>query len=86
MQASYDARNPAALRELHAKGTHLHEFPRDLMDAAFKVSMQYYQELSARNPAWRKVYEDYNAFRREQNLWFRYAEAGFDEFMQSQKL
>jgi TRAP-type mannitol/chloroaromatic compound transport system substrate-binding protein len=85
MQASYDARNPAALKELHTKGTKLHEFPRDLMTAAFKVSMDYYQELSSKNPAWRKIYADYDAFRRDQNLWFRYAEAGFDEFMQAQK-
>jgi len=48
--------------------------------------MAYYDELSAKNPAWKKVYADYNAFRRDQNLWFRFAEMGFDSFMQEQKL
>ncbi len=86
MQAKYDARNPAALKRLVASGTKLFRFPKDLMDAAFKESMALYSELSASNPNWKKVYEDYSAFRRDQNLWFRFTEAGFDDFMQQQKL
>ncbi|MBT9455017.1 MAG: TRAP transporter substrate-binding protein DctP [Burkholderiaceae bacterium] len=86
MQAKYDAKNPAALRQLVAGGSKLFRFPKDVLDAAFKESMAVYAELSAKNPNWKKVYEDYSAFRREQNLWFRFAEAGFDDFMQSQKL
>ena len=42
--------------------------------------------LSASNPAWKKIYEDFANFRRDQNLWFRFTEAGFDDFMQAQKL
>jgi len=86
VQANYDVKNPQALKELYAGGTKLHAFPRDLMNAAFKASMEYYEELSAKNPAWKKVYTDYNNFRRDQNLWFRFAEMGFDSFMQEQKL
>jgi len=86
MQAKYDARNPAALRQLVAAGTKLQRFPKAVMDAAFKESMAVYSELSAKNPNWKKVYEDYAKFRSEQNLWFRFAEAGFDNFMQQQKL
>jgi len=86
MQAKYDARNPAALRQLVAAGTKLHRFPKDVMDAAFKESMALYSEISAKNPNWKKVYDDYSRFRSEQNLWFRFAEAGFDDFMQQQKL
>jgi TRAP-type mannitol/chloroaromatic compound transport system substrate-binding protein len=86
MQAKYDARNPPALRQLVQGGTKLFRFPKDVMDAAFKESMAIYSELSAKNPNWKKVYEDYSAFRRDQNLWFRFAEAGFDDFMQAQKL
>ena len=41
---------------------------------------------SAPRTRWKKIYEDYSAFRRDQNLWFRFAEAGFDDFMQAQKL
>lgn len=86
MQAKYDAKNPGALRELVKGGTKLFRFPKDVMDAAFKESMAIYAELSSKNPHWKKIYEDYSVFRREQNLWFRFAEAGFDDFMQSQKL
>ena len=86
MQAKYDGRNPAALRSLVSGGTKLFRFPKDVMEAAFKESMAVYSEISAKNPNWKKVYDDYSKFRAEQNLWFRFAEAGFDDFMQQQKL
>jgi TRAP-type mannitol/chloroaromatic compound transport system substrate-binding protein len=56
------------------------------MDAAFKEAMALYSELSAKNPNWKKVYEDYSNFRREANVWFRFTEARFDSYMQSAKL
>jgi TRAP-type mannitol/chloroaromatic compound transport system substrate-binding protein len=86
MQAKYDGRNAVALKQLVAGGTKLVRFPKDLMDAAFKESMALYSELSASNANWKKVYEDYSAFRRDANLWFRFTEAGFDDYMQSAKL
>ena len=86
MQAKYDARNSTALKQLVAGGTKLFRFPKDLMDGAFKASMDVYSELSAKNPAWKKVYEDYAVFRRDANLWFRFTEAAFDDYMQSAKL
>ncbi|MFG6413745.1 TRAP transporter substrate-binding protein [Roseateles sp. DC23W] len=85
-QARYDTKNPAALKQLVASGTKLFRFPKDVMDAAFKESQALYADLSAKNPNWKKVYEDYATFRRDQNLWFRFAEGGFDDFMQAQKL
>lgn len=86
MQAKYDARNPVALKQLVAANTKLVAFPKAVMDAAFKESMAVYDELSSSNPNWKKVYTDYAAFRRDQNLWFRFTEARFDSFMQAQKL
>ena len=86
MQAKYDAKNPAALKQLVAGGSKLFRFPKDVLEAAFKESMALYSDISGKNPNWKKVYEDYSAFRRDQNLWFRFAESGFDDFMQSQKL
>jgi TRAP-type mannitol/chloroaromatic compound transport system substrate-binding protein len=86
MQAKYDARNPAALKQLVGAGTKLRPFPKDVMNAAFKASMEIYEELNAKNENWRKVYADYSKFRAEQNLWFRFTEATFDRFMQEQKL
>jgi TRAP-type mannitol/chloroaromatic compound transport system substrate-binding protein len=86
MQAKYDYRNSAALKALVSGGAKLFPFPKDLMDAAFKEAMALYSEISAKNPAWKKVYDDYSAFRRDANLWFRFTEANFDDFMQRQKL
>jgi TRAP-type mannitol/chloroaromatic compound transport system substrate-binding protein len=86
MQAKYDAKNPGALKQLVAGGTKLHRFPKDLMDKAFKESIDLYAEISAKNPSWKKVYDDYSKFRADANLWFRFTEMSFDTFMQSQKL
>ena len=86
MQARYDARNPGALKRLVAGGAKLQAFPKSVMDLAFKESMALYDELNASNPAWKKIYTDYSAFRKDQNLWFRFTEATFDRYMQSAKL
>ena len=86
MQAKYDARNPAALKQLVGAKTKVLPFPKDVMDLAFKESMALYADVSAKNPNWKKVYDDYSAFRKDQNLWFRFTEAKFDSFMQAQKL
>ncbi|NBO75855.1 MAG: ABC transporter substrate-binding protein [Betaproteobacteria bacterium] len=86
MQAKYDARNPVALKQLVGGGTKLFRFPKDVMETAFREAHALYSEVSAKNPNFKKVYEDYARFRTDQNLWFRFAEAGFDDFMQAQKL
>ena len=86
MQAKYDAKNPTALKQLVGAKTKVLPFPKAVMDLAFKESEKLYEEISAKNPNWKKVYDDYAAFRKEQNLWFRFTEARFDQFMQAQKL
>ena len=86
MIAKYDYRNPQALKQLVASGTKLQRFPKDVMDASFKSAMEVYADPNATNPAWKKIYEDYATYRRDANLWFRFPEAAFDDFMQQQKL
>jgi TRAP-type mannitol/chloroaromatic compound transport system substrate-binding protein len=86
MQAKYDARNPAALKQLVGSGAKLREFPKDVMASSFKEAMALYEETSAKNENWKKVYADYSKFRADSNLWFRFTEAKFDSFMQAQKL
>lgn len=86
IQAKYDARNPEALKQLVAQKVKLVSFPKSVMDQGFKVCQDLYAELSAKNPAWKKIYSDYAAFRRDQNLWFRFTEAQFDRYMQSARL
>ena len=67
-------------------GTKLRPFPADVMNEAFKAAMGVYDELSAKNESWKKIYADYAKFRADENLWFRFTEMGFDRFMQAQKL
>lgn len=84
-QAKYDIRNPAALKRLVAGGARLFPFPKDVLAAAFKETLSLCSDISARNPAWKKVYEDMASVRRDTSLWFRFAESGFDNFMQTRK-
>ena len=86
IQARYDVYNPTALRQLAAQKAKVLPFPKDMMDVAFKHSQELYSEISAKNPNWKKVYDDYAKYRAEANWWFRFSEARFDGFMQSQKL
>ena len=85
-QAKYDVKNPTALKQLVGSGAKLRPFPAEVMTESFKQSMKLYEELSAKNENWRKVYADYAKFRSDQNLWFRFTESTFDRFMQAQKL
>ncbi|MEJ7931660.1 TRAP transporter substrate-binding protein DctP [Ramlibacter sp. AN1015] len=86
MQAFYDAANPLALKQLVGSGARLRPFPADVMRKAFEESRALCNELRDSNPAWRRIYTDFERFRADQNLWFRFSEAGFDRFMQAQKL
>ena len=81
MLSKYDAENPKALRELMAAGTKLLPFPQSVMEAAFNASNELYAELSAKNPKFKKVYENWKPFRNEEILWFRVCEGSFDNFM-----
>lgn len=86
MQAKYDARNPVALKELVGKGTKVLPFSKEVLDASFKASQELYAELNDTNPTWRKIFADYRAFQKDELLWFRFAEARFDQYMQSVQL
>ena len=58
----------------------------DMMSQAFRISNEIYAETSAKNPGFKKVYDDMAKFRADANLWFRFTEMSFDRVMQSQKL
>ena len=81
MQAKYDALNPAALRRLIAGGAKLKPFPAPVMEACLKASLELCHEVSAANPAFRKIEEAMEAFRSDQYLWWQVAEYSNDTFM-----
>ena len=78
MLARYDQRNPAALRSLLKAGVNLKAFPADLMEAAHKAADELYAETSAKNPAYKKIYDAWVPFRNESYFWWQVAELGFD--------
>jgi len=81
MQARYDARNPGVLRRLIEAGVLLHRFPTDMMEAAWRETHALYDEIAAKNPRFRKIYEPWRRFRDGQVAWFATAERSYDNFM-----
>jgi len=85
MQAQYDARNPAALARLLKSGVKLRSFPKAIMDASYKATMEVMQEQAAKNPKFKKIYDPWKVFRQNQNQWNSVAEAPILNYMISQK-
>jgi TRAP-type mannitol/chloroaromatic compound transport system substrate-binding protein len=81
MQAKYDAANPAALLRLAANGAQLRAFPQAVMEISYRAANEVYAETAAGNADFKKIYDSVIAFRKEQYLWWRVAEYGFDSFM-----
>ncbi|RCS56501.1 TRAP transporter substrate-binding protein [Parvibium lacunae] len=86
MQAEYDAKNPRALASLLAKGAKLHRYPNDVLAAAFKASQDLLAEENAKNPQFKKIFDQWNRFRNDSYQWFRVAEQGFAAFAFNQKV
>jgi TRAP-type mannitol/chloroaromatic compound transport system substrate-binding protein len=81
MLAKYDARNPAALRRLLGAGTQLRPLSQEILEAAYKAANEVYDEVSAKNADFKKIYESVRGFRNEEYLWFQVAEYAYDTFM-----
>ena len=56
-----------------------------MLEACYEEAYKYYDELSAKDPKFKKIYDSLKAFRADQNLWFRVAENTFDNFVFSQQ-
>ena len=81
MLARYDAKNPEALRRLVASGTQLRAFPRPVLEASLNAAYELYAELAQKSAHFKRIYEGWARFRSEQFLWFRVAEASYDNFV-----
>ncbi len=80
MQALYDVKNTAAIRSLVGRGVQLRPMPRDVLDAAYKTTMELYDELSSSNENWAAIYSGWKKFRDESFEWFRVAEYTYDSY------
>jgi TRAP-type mannitol/chloroaromatic compound transport system substrate-binding protein len=81
MQAKYDAENPGALKRLVAGNVRLKPFPPLILDACLKASFELYNQLSAANPEFKKVWDAILAFRNDQYLWWQLAEYSYDTYL-----
>ena len=62
-------------------GAQLRPFSPEVLEASFKASNELYDEISAKNPDFKKLYDVVRAFRNEEYLWFQIAEYAYDSFL-----
>lgn len=79
MLRRYDARNPAAMQRLKAGGTIFKPFSADILAAARAASTQLLEDGAAADPAYRKVYDHWRAFRDASRAWFGVAELAYSQ-------
>ncbi len=85
MMAKYDAKNPVALKQLVAEGAVLRPFSQEILEASYVAAMQTYDEISASNAAFKKIYDHQLAFKKDAYLWMQLSEYTFDTFMMIQQ-
>ena len=85
MMAEYDHKNPAGLSKLLQAGVKLQAYPKDVLEAAYKAAQELYADESGKNPAFKKIFTEYDKYRKTQNAWFSLAENRMDSFSQSHK-
>jgi TRAP-type mannitol/chloroaromatic compound transport system substrate-binding protein len=77
----YDTDNVSALRKLVANGAELRPFSREILDACYKATQEYYAELSQKNPKRKAIYDPWRKFLDDEVLWYRLDELSFDAYM-----
>ncbi|MGN6463927.1 MAG: TRAP transporter substrate-binding protein [Rhizobiaceae bacterium] len=85
MMASYDYKNPTALKSLVSNGAILRPFSQEILSAAFDASQQVYAEMTKSNPTFKKIFESQNAYKKDAYLWAQVAEYTYDTFMMIQQ-
>ena len=80
MTATYDAKNPAALKRLVDKGVHVAPFPNDMMEEARKQSEVLLAELAANHAIFGKIHDHWKTFKDASSAWFGTAETAYSSF------
>jgi TRAP-type mannitol/chloroaromatic compound transport system substrate-binding protein len=81
MSAKYDALNPPALKRLVASGAVLRAFSPEIMEACWKSANEVYDDISSKNPRFKKIYDQFVAFRSDQYLWNQVVDLTMDSYM-----
>jgi TRAP-type mannitol/chloroaromatic compound transport system substrate-binding protein len=78
--AKYDGLNSQVFKQLLADGTQLLPFSEEILKAAHKQSFELYDELGDRHPTFKKIYTQWNEFRRQIYQWNQLNELSFAEY------
>ena len=84
IMARYDSLNPGAMRSLLDQGVDLRRFPDELMAAAQTAALDLYEELSAGDATYNRIYTAWREFQENSNRWFSASELGYTSFAFSQ--
>ena len=79
--SKYDAVNTPALKRVVGSGAVLQPFSPEVMDTCYKAANDLYGEINAKNPAFKKIYDSYVAFRNDGYLWHQVADYTMDSYM-----
>jgi TRAP-type mannitol/chloroaromatic compound transport system substrate-binding protein len=85
MMAEYDHKNPPALARLLQAGVKLQAFSNEILNGTYKAAQDLYSDESAKNPAFKKIFTEWDKYRKTQTAWFGLAEARMNSFLQSRK-
>jgi TRAP-type mannitol/chloroaromatic compound transport system substrate-binding protein len=85
MIGKYDAENVPALRRLVANGAQLRPFSKEILDACYKATYEFYDETAAKNAKFKAIYDPWKKFLDDEGQWFRVEEQQFDNYMLSVK-
>ena len=85
MMARYDALNPGALKQLVGEGAVLRPFSQEILQASYEAAKETYEEISAANPAFKKIYDAQLEYKKDAYLWMQLSEYQFDTFMMRQQ-
>jgi TRAP-type mannitol/chloroaromatic compound transport system substrate-binding protein len=80
MMARYDKQNAEALAPLEEAGVTIRQYPDEIMNAARESAMALYDQLSADDENFARVFESWDAFRQGQARWWGLAEASIINF------
>lgn len=80
MLSEYESRNGAALQRLLDQGTELRPYSDEILIAAEAAAFEIFAEKASENTDFRRVYEQWRAFRDEIFAWNRMNELRFSSF------
>ena len=85
MLASYDYKNPQAIRRLVDQGAQLRAFSQEIMQASYDAAKEVYADVSSKNAPFKEIYDNQLAFKKDAYLWAQLSEYTFDTFMMIQQ-